>query len=147
MRETGTGQQVAQLHDRYMMMMIPVCEYFTYAGMCIFYICQYVHIVHMPVCEYFKYASRCQSVCWLRYGPEDRGIVFQFPTGAAGWCLFLSLRARFRAVLASSLKGCEGPLPGAKADGSWKWKLPSLSAAIMCGTTSPISYMYSYWPL
>jgi len=29
-RETGTGQQVAQLHDRYMMMMMKMIVIFTY---------------------------------------------------------------------------------------------------------------------
>ena len=36
-----------------------VCEYFTYASMWIFYIFQYVNILHMPVCEYFTYSSMC----------------------------------------------------------------------------------------
>jgi hypothetical protein len=62
---------------------MPVYQYFTYSSMWIFYICQYVLISHIPVCEYFTYDSMCQTVCWLRYGPEDRGILFQFPTGAA----------------------------------------------------------------
>jgi len=36
---------------------MPVCDYFTYASRCIFYICQYVNILHVPVCAYFTYAS------------------------------------------------------------------------------------------